>query len=76
MARTVDDLLARRSRSLLFDAAAAAESAEEVARIAATELGHDDDWIQHQTTAFRQIAARYMVPPHPDVAFGTPDLVW
>jgi len=39
MARTVDDVLARRSRSLLFDAAAARELAGPVARIMTRELG-------------------------------------
>ena len=38
MARTVDDVLARRSRSLLFDAAAARELAVPVARIMSREL--------------------------------------
>ncbi|MBT6145377.1 MAG: FAD-dependent oxidoreductase, partial [Gemmatimonadetes bacterium] len=64
MARTVDDLLARRSRSLLFDAEAASEAAEAVARIAAAELGRGTDWIQQQTTTFRQIASRYVAPPN------------
>ena len=44
MARTVEDFLARRSRSLFLDAAASIEMAAEVARLMACELKHDDDW--------------------------------
>lgn len=61
MARTVDDVLARRSRSLLFDARAASEAAESVARTMATELGQSDTWIQHQVADFREIARGYVV---------------
>jgi len=59
MARTIDDVLARRSRCLLFDAAAAVEAAEPVGKLMAAELGRDDDWILEQVEAFRAIAARY-----------------
>jgi len=59
MARTIDDVLARRSRCLLFDAAAAVEAAEPVGKLMAAELGRDDDWIREQVEAFRAIAARY-----------------
>lgn len=61
MARTVDDILARRSRSLLFDARAAADAAQAVAHTMASELGRDDNWIQRQIAAFREIAAGYAV---------------
>jgi glycerol-3-phosphate dehydrogenase len=60
MARTVDDVLARRSRSLLLDAAAAAEAAPEVAQLLAVELGRDDAWVQSQSDAFRELAAGYL----------------
>ena len=61
MARTVDDVLARRSRSLLLDARAAAEAGPAVARLLADELGRDAEWIEAQTVAFGRIAAGYMV---------------
>lgn len=61
MARTVDDVLARRTRSLLFDAEAAVEVAPRVAEIMASELGRDSAWIDDQVTAFRSIAASYVV---------------
>lgn len=61
MARTVDDMLARRSRSLLFDARAAAEAAGVVAELMATELGWGPDWVARQVSSFRDLAKGYMV---------------
>jgi glycerol-3-phosphate dehydrogenase len=55
MARTVDDVLARRSRCLLFDAAAARELAGPVARIMTRELGREID-----ATAFEELAEAYL----------------
>jgi len=59
MARTVDDVLARRSRSLLLDARASIEAAPRVAEIMAGELGHDGTWTQVQVEAYRRIASGY-----------------
>lgn len=61
MARTVDDVLARRTRSLLLDAAAAIECAADVARVMAAELGRDRAWEQLQADEFRAIARRYLI---------------
>lgn len=58
-ARTVDDVLARRSRSLILDAAAAAEAAPAVAALVAAELGRDEAWQSSQVAAFAEIAALY-----------------
>jgi glycerol-3-phosphate dehydrogenase len=60
MARTVDDVLARRSRSLLLDARAASEAAPTVAEILAGELGRDARWLSSQVEAFRELAAGYL----------------
>ncbi|MHC5113970.1 MAG: glycerol-3-phosphate dehydrogenase/oxidase [Planctomycetota bacterium] len=60
MARTVDDVLARRTRSLLFDAAAAIEAAPRVAAIVAKELGHDAAWADEQVSAFTEVATGYL----------------
>ncbi len=60
MARTVDDVLARRSRCLLLDARAAREAAPAVARILAGELGRDDAWARSQAEDFAQLAGRYL----------------
>ena len=59
LARTVEDVLARRTRALLLDAAAAAEAADDVAVLLATELGHDAHWAASQAAAFRSLAAGY-----------------
>lgn len=61
MARTVDDVLSRRSRSLLFDARAARESASKVAELLAQELGKSSDWVQAQETAFEELSRGYLV---------------
>ncbi len=61
MARTVDDVLARRTRCLLFDAEAAGAASARVAEILADELGRDQDWSQQQTQAFRELAEGYRV---------------
>ena len=54
MARSVEDVLARRCRLLFLDAAEAARQADTVAAILADEIGHDVD-----TAAFKQLAAQY-----------------
>ncbi len=60
MARTVDDVLARRTRCLLFDAEAAIEVARSVAAIMAPELGRDQAWIDAQVADFESIASGYL----------------
>lgn len=60
MARTVDDVLARRSRSLLFNARAASEAAPAVAAIIAAELDRDDAWTRAQVEEFRRLAEGYL----------------
>ena len=61
MARTVDDVLARRSRSLLLDARAAGEAAEAVAEVLAAELGRDGAWTDAQVASFRTLARGYLL---------------
>jgi len=55
-ARTVDDVLARRTRALFTDVAAARASAPLVAQLLARELGRDDEWQRDQCAAFGAIA--------------------
>ena len=62
MARTVEDLLARRTRALFLHAAAAASMAPVGAAILAAELGRDASWEQHQVDAFTALAERYLPP--------------
>ncbi len=60
MARTVDDVLARRTRVLYLRARAALEMAESVARLMARGLGRDEAWCQQQMREFRAIAEGFL----------------
>ena len=59
-ARTVDDFLARRTRSLFLNARAAIAAAPKVAALMAQELGRDAQWQQEQVDAFQHIGRRYL----------------
>ena len=61
MARTVEDVLARRTRLLFLDARAALAKAPQVAHELARALGRDKAWQQAQISAFSQTAAYYLV---------------
>jgi glycerol-3-phosphate dehydrogenase len=61
MARTVEDVLARRTRALFLNARAAVSMAPEAARLLARELGRDQAWQEQQVNAFRAVAAGYVV---------------
>lgn len=60
MARTIEDVLARRVRALFLDAHAALESAEIVANLMAKELNLNEDWKSKQMTDFKEIALKYI----------------
>lgn len=64
MAMTVEDVLARRTRALFLDAAAALEAAPAVARLMAKELRQSPDWEQQQLQTIQKLALRYMVKTH------------
>jgi glycerol-3-phosphate dehydrogenase len=61
MARTVEDVLARRTRALLLDARASNEAAPKVAALLATELGFDDAWQAEQVRAYHKLAEGYVL---------------
>jgi glycerol-3-phosphate dehydrogenase len=61
MARTVDDVLARRTRALFLNAKAAMEMAQPTAKLMAQELGREPHWQEQQVAAFHAIAANYLV---------------
>jgi glycerol-3-phosphate dehydrogenase len=63
MARTVEDVLARRTRALLLDSAAAVEAAPLVAEILSQELNRDQAWVNQQVEAFRSLAKVYQLRP-------------
>ena len=60
LARTVEDVLARRTRALFLDARAARDSAPRVGELLARELGHDADWQNRQIRQFQTLAERYL----------------
>lgn len=61
MARTVDDVLARRTRALFLNAQAAIDMAPDVAALLASELGRDQAWADDQTARFKSLATNYLV---------------
>jgi glycerol-3-phosphate dehydrogenase len=61
MARTPGDVLARRSRSLLFDAQASMSAAPCVAAIMAVELGWDAETTAYQVERFQKLACGYIL---------------
>jgi glycerol-3-phosphate dehydrogenase len=65
MARTVDDVLARRTRALFLNAKAAVDLAPKVAQMLAQELNRDEAWQQHQVEEFTAMAAQYVATPVP-----------
>lgn len=62
MARTVEDVLARRSRWLLLDARVSLAAAPAVARLMAAELGRDDRWVEAQVRAYEIVARAALLP--------------
>jgi len=61
LARTVEDVLARRTRALLLNARAAEQAAPRTAALLAQELGHDEDWQAQQTAQFTSLARAYQL---------------
>ena len=61
MAQSVDDVLARRTRSLILDARAAMEAAPAVARHVAAELKRDQAWAESSLESFLAIAKNYVI---------------
>lgn len=61
MARTVEDILARRIRLLFLDARAAIASASKVANIMADELNKEADWVEQQEKEFIKLAKNYLL---------------
>jgi glycerol-3-phosphate dehydrogenase len=59
-ARTVEDVLARRTRALFLDATASMELAPRVASLMSAELGCDAGWQQQQVSDFLQLASGYL----------------
>jgi glycerol-3-phosphate dehydrogenase len=60
MARTVEDVLARRTRALFIDARAAIEAAPLVADVVARELGRSAEWREKDLQDFYAVAESYV----------------
>jgi glycerol-3-phosphate dehydrogenase len=61
-ARTLEDVLSRRTRALLLDAKAAIRAAPQVAAIMGRELNQTPQWEQTQITAFAALARANYLP--------------
>lgn len=61
MARTVEDVLARRTRMLFIDARAALKMAPAVARVMATELKRNSAWEASQIATFEALCKGYIL---------------
>jgi glycerol-3-phosphate dehydrogenase len=62
MARTVDDVISRRTRALFLNARAAQRMIGPVAALLARELGRNDAWTRDQIKLASVLAAKYVVP--------------
>src|SRR5579875_1636537 len=61
MARSVEDVLARRTRALFLNSQAALAAAPRVASLLAQELGFDSRWEEQQLTEFQRAASHYFL---------------
>ena len=61
MARTIEDVLARRTRLLLMDAKASIEVAPIVANIMASELNRDKERVKTQIEQYSKLAKNYLL---------------
>jgi glycerol-3-phosphate dehydrogenase len=61
LARTVEDILARRTRILFLDAKVATEVAPIVAQIMAKELNREEGWIKQELQTFGKLAESYLI---------------
>ncbi|HEY6270882.1 MAG TPA: glycerol-3-phosphate dehydrogenase/oxidase [Terriglobales bacterium] len=68
MARTVEDVLCRRTRVLFLNAKAALEAAPKVASLMAHELNFDSNWESNQLLAFRRVAVHFSIEKEPRAA--------
>jgi glycerol-3-phosphate dehydrogenase len=72
MARTVEDVLARRTRALLLDSRASIEAAPAVAGLLARELGRDSAWQEAQVRTYAELARGYVYTDPASTVAGSP----
>jgi glycerol-3-phosphate dehydrogenase len=61
LARTLEDVLSRRTRALLLDARASIEIAPAVAALMASELKRDAAWVREQVAEYEALARGYLL---------------
>jgi glycerol-3-phosphate dehydrogenase len=61
MARTLEDVLSRRTRALLLDAKESMRIAPEVVEIMAIAMGKSEEWKKDQLEQFSQLSRQYML---------------
>jgi glycerol-3-phosphate dehydrogenase len=61
MARTVEDVLSRRTRALLLNARESIRIAPEVARLMSQQLHKDEQWIKDQVEEYTRLANNYIL---------------
>lgn len=61
MARTVEDVLSRRTRALLLDAKESIRIAPEVARLMAEAMGKDEEWMESEVARYTTLANQYIL---------------
>lgn len=61
MARSLEDVLARRTRALSLDAYESIRIAPETAKLIADELKYDNKWVKEQLVQYNDIAKGYLV---------------
>ena len=59
MAKTIEDVLSRRTRCLLIDAKECIKIAPTVAKIMSSELNASENWEQEQIKLFLNLAKNY-----------------
>lgn len=59
MARSIEDVLARRMRVLFLDAKEAERMAGKVAELVAKELGNSKEWEEQQVIEFTKLTKQY-----------------
>jgi glycerol-3-phosphate dehydrogenase len=61
MARTVEDVLSRRTRALLLDAKESIRICPQVAKLMAEALGKDEVWIENEIKQYTKLAKQYLL---------------
>jgi glycerol-3-phosphate dehydrogenase len=70
MARTLEDVLSRRTRALFLNSKAALQAAPKTASLMARELGRGSNWEEGQVSAFQRIALNYDIETAAAVTSG------